>query len=322
MFRPALLLTLLCASCAPDPGTVPLGEAERSWVRALRSARQAGWSYSEIGRMRALIEQAGPAQRDLCNITYDLADCRIDPAGSFGVLAACAEALAAGVPGDPLSAAVQVEARASFPAEAMVQTAGLAREARAMGVDPALFARVLDRAAVFGTPPWTAIQFLKDILAASKEAPAECQADLFEEALGRRGRHLEAQTVLAAYREAVRDGLPPKDLSVACRLRLRRGVAPAALAAWLKEIRGWPSPPISRGQALRLIAAGLARGLPDAEVAAFGAFLARNTIDARDAAILGERLEANVRAGLGGTRLLAETLENFSGARPTGPAPR
>lgn len=318
----AVLLAL--TGCIPDPGTAPLGDAERSWTHALLAARRVGWPYPPIGRIRDILEKAQPpgAARILCDLTYDLADTRTDPEASVAVVAACAEALAAGAEGDPVAASVQLQARAGYPPEVMARTALLLKEAHAKGLDLKDFVRVLDRATVFRTPAWTALQFLKDLLESSGEVPVPKQVDVFEEALGRKGRHLEAQAVLASFREAVRGGFPADDLSRACIRKLRRGLPPSELPAFLAEAANWPAPPLPRPVALRLAAAGLAHGLPDEEVAAFGGYVARNSMDARDALLLAARLEANVRAGLRGRALLEETLENFSGATPSTPSAR
>lgn len=321
----AISLALLTSSCAPAPPVAtPLGAAERSWSRALHAARQAGWPYARIGAMRVVVEQAQPdtAPRFLCDILYDLADNRVAVEEALGVLGASAEALQLGTPGDPLAAAVQLGARAGYPDDVLVQTARVLAEAQARHADPEDLVRVLDRAAVFKTPAWTALQFLKDIVASSDTVPAGAQVALFEEALGRKGRHLEALSVLKAYRMAVADGLPPLDLCSACRRKLRTGLAPSALPAWLVEVARWPVPPLSRPDALRLIGTALAHGLPDDEVASLGGFIARSTMDARDATLLAKQLEDGIHRGLKGRPLLAQVLESFSGARPSEPLPR
>jgi hypothetical protein len=325
--RPAWLAILFLAtpSCAPTPPVAtPLGAAERSWNRALHAARQAGWSYARIGAMRVMVEHSQPdtAPRFLCDILYDLADNRVTVEEALRVLAASAEALQEGTTGDPLAAAIQLGARAGYPGDVLVQTAQVLAEAQAHQANPEDLVRVLDRAVVFRTPAWTALQFLKDIVASADTVPAQAQVDLFEEALGRKGRHLEAQAVLKAYREAVTDGLPPGDLSSACRRKLRTGLPPSALPAYLKEVIRWPVPPLSRPDALRLIGTALAHALPDDEVASLGGFIARSTMDARDATILAGQLEDGIRRGLKGKALLSQVLENFSGARPSEPLPR
>ncbi len=321
----AVSLALLIPACAASPPVATrLGPAERSWNRALHAARQARWPYARIGAMRVMVEQAQPdtAPRFLCDILYDLADNRVAVEEALGVLGASAEALKAGIPGDPLAAAMQLGARAGYPGDVLVQTARVLAEARAHQARPEDLVRVLDRAAVFKTPGWTALQFLKDIVASADAVPAQAQVDLFEEALGRKGRHLEAQAVLKAYREAVADGLPPLDLCGACRRKLRTGLVPSALPAWLAEVSRWPVPPLARSDALRLIGTALAHGLPDDEVASLGGFIARSTMDARDATLLAGQLEEGIRRGLKGKALLVQVLENFSGARPSEPLPR
>ena len=240
----------------------------------------------------------------------------------MGIVRACADALAAGAAGDPVAASVQLEARTGYPPEVIQKTAELLNEAHRKGLDLKDLVRVLDRASVFRTPAWTSLQFLKDLLESSPAIPLVSQVDLFEEALGRKGRHLEAQAVLLSYREAVREGFPSGDLARGCIRKLRHGMPPSEIPAFLAEALKWPLPPLPRTDALRLIAAGLAHGLPDEEVAAFGGFVAKNSMDERDGRILAARLEANVRGGMQGRFLLAETLENFSGATPSAPAAR
>ena len=321
----ALLLLPLLAACAPEEaGPAPLGEASRSWDRAFRRGRDRDWRFEDLDRLKGLLEAAPPAgRRALCDAAYDLADVGLEAGPALTVLQACAEALGRGASGDPLAAAVQLQARADWPADAMVQTVSLMARVQSSGGDPADLVRVLDRATVFGTPAWTALQFLKDMEISRAEVPLGAQADLFEEALGRKGRHLEAQAVLNAFREAVRGGLPAKDLSAACRRKLRIGMSPARLPAWLGEVAQWPSAPLPRPRALKLVAAGLACGLSDEEVAAFGPFIARSVLDAKDAGVLADRLEGNLRQRkLRGKALLEETLADFSGARPSEPAGR
>lgn len=322
MRLPALaVLGLLCAACA---ASTPQDAGDRSWDRALRAARRAAWPYARIGAMRERLDrvpEAG-ARRDLGDILYDLAEARVPPEDALRILDAAAAALAAGAPGDPLAAALQIGARAGYPAEALIQTAALVAEAPGRGVAPPDLVRMMDRAAVFGTPPWTVLQFLKDLLASADRVPAGPQADLFEEALGRKGRPLEAQLVLQAYREAVLGGLPPVEMASACRRKIRRGMAPAAMPAWLTEVARWPVPPLAREDGLRLVGIGLAYGLPDDEVAGLGGFVARGAMDARDAKVLAARLEDHIRRGLRGKELLATALEGFSGARPAAPSPR
>ena len=120
----------------------------------------------------------------------------------------------------------------------------------------------------------------------------------------------------------MREGFPPEDLCAACRRKLRRGMAPAQLPIFLQEMARWPGGILPRAHAQRLIAAGLAHGLPDEEVASFGGFVARNSMDERDAVILARRLEENLRRGRRGRILLAESLEDFSGAIPSEPSAR
>ena len=334
----ALALALsACGPAAPTPSG--LGQDERSWERAFRRGREADWGFAELETLRRQIVEAPPAgRRALCDAAYDLADARTEAAQALSILDACATALAQGAGGDPLAAAVQLEARDAWPAEAMVQSIALlarvdargrqlaARDPKLQegpaGIHPQDLVRVLDRATVFHTPAWTALQFLKDMEASLDLIRLDAQADLFEEALGRRGRHVETQAILAAFREAVSGGLPAKDLSAACRRKLRLGMSPARLPGWLGEVAQWPVPPLERPRALRLAAAGLACGLPDEEVAALGPFVARSALDADDAGVLADRLEEGLRRGLKGQPLLEETLAGFSGARPSGPTTR
>ena len=318
----ALLLAASLPACAPEVGTAPLGDAELSWARALRRAREAGWPYPLIGRMRGAIEETPAAARPLCDIVYDLADGRIEPEPALEVVRACGAVLAAGTPGDPVAAAVQLESRADYPAEPLLQTVALLGEVHAGGQAPDPLVKALERAAVFKAPAAATLQILRDMAAARDAVPLVDQADLFEEALGRRGRHAEADAAVAAFRQAVREGLPSADLSAACRRRIRTGMQTSRLPGWLREVQAWPVPPLSRPSALRLIAAGLAYGLPDEEVAAFGGFVARSSLDAADAEVLAVRLEANLRRKLRGRALLDGTLEGFSGASSRAPADR
>ncbi len=324
MRYPALLLLTLASCTSSGPAPSSLGEASRSWERAFRRGREADWSFGDLEALRLIVAGTPePGRRPLCDVAYDLADARVEAPAAVTVLKACDEALAQGAAGDPLAAALQLEARAAWPVEAMIQTAGLMARVQASGNRTEALVRVLDRATVFHTPAWTALQFLKDMETSLDTVPLEAQADLFEEALGRRGRHLEAQAVLAAFRDAVRGGLPAGDLASACRRKLRLGMSPARLPGWLGEIAQWPVPPLPRSRGLALVAAGLACGLPDEEVAALGPFVAKSAMDAKDAGILADRLEENLRhKKLKGKPLLEGTLADFSGARPSEPVVR
>lgn len=314
----AVLLLAACGGCGAVPGgRVDLGDAERSWARALRAGRQAGWPYDRIGTMRQEIERSREA-RALCDAMFDLADNRIPAPESLEILRAAAQAAEGGTPADPVAASVQLMARSRYPWEVQVQALAVLPKVK----DPEALVKVLDRAVVFGTEAWTTLQFLKELRDAEALAPLSVQAALFDEALGRRGRPLEAQAVLACFRDGVREGLPAEDLAAAFRRRIRRGAAPDRLERLLKDALAWPGPPLERTRALRLVSAGLAHGLPDEEVAALGPFVARSSLDARDAEVLADRLEAGIRSGLEGRELLARVLEDFSGARPAAPAAR
>gem|GEM_PF-6015326 len=319
-----MALTLILSSCVPEAAPPSdLGDDGRSWERAYRRGREADWSFADLETLRGMVEKSPAAgRRPLCDIAFDLADARFAAPEALSVLEACAKALSQGAAGDPLAAAVQLEARAAWPPAAMSQTAALLARVQAAGGRTEDLVRVLDRATVFRTPSWTSLQFLKDMEESLSTVDLDAQADLFEEALGRRGRHLEALTVMTAFRDAVRSGLPARDLSAACRRKLRLGMSPARLPGWLAEVAQWPVPPLGRPRALVLAAAGLACGLSDEEVAALGPFVARSSRDAEDAAVLADRLEACLRRGLKGRPLLEETLADFSGARPAEPAAR
>ena len=70
-----VVLSLACVACAPDPGAASLGDADRSWARALRAARSADWPYAKIAPLRTLVEQmqhrAGQNRKTECKIGHE-----------------------------------------------------------------------------------------------------------------------------------------------------------------------------------------------------------------------------------------------------------